>query len=154
MTRSTTSIPSPSPATTLEPAFIARADAVCVRAKNRVDAAHGQFPYHNFDPLHPDVKLLPKVGAFFAQVRSTSDRVPVELRALGSPRKAQTLWNEMLTLAKQSRAIADQQIKTAEKSDAPGFIATVNEIQRTDKQLQKLALEGGFSNASPCNAIL
>jgi hypothetical protein len=60
----------------------------------------------------------------------------------------------MLTLSKQSRAIADQQIKTAEKSDAPGFIATVNAIQRTDMRLQKLALEGGFSSSSTCNAIL
>src|SRR5438445_6516610 len=38
-------------------------------------------------------------------------------------------------------APTDQEIKTAGRSDAPGFIATVNAIQRTDMQLQKLAIE-------------
>jgi hypothetical protein len=68
----TTSIASPSAATALDPALVARADAVCARAKTRLDA-HGPFPYQNFDALHPDVKLLPKIGAFFAR----SNRPPI-----------------------------------------------------------------------------
>jgi hypothetical protein len=151
-TRPTISIASPSTATAIDPAFVARADTVCARAKTRVDA-HGPFPYANFDPLHPDVKLLAKIGAFFAQVQSTSDRVPAELRQLGSPAKAQTLWNKLLALAQEDRAIADRQISAAKASDATGFVATVNAVRVTDMQLQRLALEGGFPNSSPCAAI-
>src|SRR2546428_12099114 len=43
--------------------------------------------------------------------------------------------------ARLGTAPTDQEIKTAGRSDAPGFIDTVNAIQRTDKQLQKLAIE-------------
>src|SRR5438045_8712785 len=67
-THPVTSIPSPTPATALDVGFIARANAVCARAKRALDAK-GQFPYHSFDPLHPDVKLLPKVGAVLAVSR-------------------------------------------------------------------------------------
>ena len=151
-TRPTSSIASPSTATALDPAFVARANAVCARAKARLDA-HGPFPYQSFDPLHPDVKLLPKVGVFFAQAQSTADRVPIELRQLGTPQKAQTLWNEMLALTKQDRAIADRQITAAMASNAAAFAATVNEVNATDMRLQKLALESGFPNSSPCTAI-
>jgi hypothetical protein len=126
-----TSIASPSTATALKPAFVARANAVCVRAKTRIDA-HCQFPYQNFDALNPDVKLLPKIGTFFAQSQSVSDRVPTELRQLGTPRQAQTQWSEMLTLTREDRAIADRQITAAKASNAAGFVATVNAIHATD----------------------
>ena len=148
----TTSIASPSKATAIDAAFLARANAVCARAKIRIDA-HGRFPYQTFDALHPDVKLLPRIGAFFAQSQSTADRVPVELRQLGSPHNAQTLWSEMLALAKQDRAIGDRQIPAAKASDVTGLVATVNAIHATDMRLQKLALEGGFSPSSTCTAI-
>jgi hypothetical protein len=146
----TTSFPSPTPASTLEPAFIARVNAVCTQAKSNSEA-NGPFPYQNFDPLHPDVKLLPKVGAFFAAVQSSGDQVPAELRALGTPRRAQSLWAKMLVLAQENSAIADRQIKAAEASDSPAFIATVDAVERVDTQLQKLGHQTGFADSSPCN---
>ena len=152
-TRTATSIPSATTATALEPAFIARANAICARAKRSLDA-HGQFPYQSFDPLKPDVKLLPKVGAFFAGTQSIADRVPVELRDLGTPRKAAVQWTRLVALAKQSRAIADRQIAAAKGSDAPAFVATVNEVSATQKQLERLGLESGFEASSPCTPIL
>jgi hypothetical protein len=59
----------------------------------------------------------------------------------------------MLTLATRSRAIADRQIKAAEASDAPGFVATVNAIRRTSDQLGRRAQQAGFSSTSPCRMI-
>jgi hypothetical protein len=148
-----TSIPSPTAATALDAAFIARANAVCARAKRALDAK-GQFPYQSFDPLHPQVTLLPKVGAFFAARRAIGDRVPAELQALGTPHNAAGQWDQMVALSKQDRAIADRQIKAAEASDAPAFVATVNAIAATDKRLGQLALSSGFTRSSPCTAIL
>jgi uncharacterized lipoprotein len=146
------SIASPTNATALEPAFAARINAVCARAKARLDA-RGPFPYQNFDALHPDVKLLPKIGAFFAQRQSVADRVPVELRQLGAPHKAQSLWSQMLVLAKQDRVIAVRQITAAKASDTTGFVATVNALHTTNMQLGKLAIESGLPVSSPCLAI-
>lgn len=148
-----TSISSPTTATALEPAFIARVNTVCARGKARLDA-YGQFPYQTFDPLHPDVKLLPKIAAFFALHKAIADRVPVELRDLGTPQKGQALWSQMVALAQQSREIADRQIAAAKASDAARFVATVNEVSATDARLQKLGVDGGFSPSSPCTAIL
>lgn len=147
------SIPSPSPATTLDAAFVSRANAVCARAKRAIDA-HGQFPYANFDPLRPDVTLLPKVGAFFAATQSIGDRLPNELRDLGTPRNAVSQWTQIVALARQDRTIADHQIKAAKASNAPAFVATVNAIHATGMQLGRVAITSGFSNSSPCNAIL
>lgn len=151
--KTTASIPAPTAATALEAGFVARANAVCERAKKRVDTAHGQFPYANFDPVHPDVKLLPKVGAFFSQVRAISDRVPSELEQLGTPRTAQATWSQMLALAKQDRVIADRQIAAAQASDAPAFIASVHAIEKTAMQLGRLAITAGFDESSPCTKI-
>ena len=100
------------------------------------------------------MKLLPKVGAFFAARRAVGDRVPEELRALGTPKKAAGQWNQMVALSKQDRAIAGRQIEAAEASDAPAFVATVNAVAATNQRLGKLALASGFSQSSPCGAIL
>jgi hypothetical protein len=49
---------------TIPSAFIAKVDAVCADAV----PPRGQFPFQNFDPMHPDPGLLPKVGAFFEAI--------------------------------------------------------------------------------------
>ena len=148
-----TSIPSPTAATAVDALFIAKANAICARAKRALDAK-GQFPYQSFDPLHPQVTLLPKVGAFFAARRAIGDRVPTQLQALGTPHNAASQWDQMVALSRQDRAIADRQIKAAEASDAFAFAATVNAIAASDQRLGKLALSSGFHRSSPCSAIL
>jgi hypothetical protein len=146
------SIPSPSPATALEPAFIAKVNAACARAARTI-AAHGKFPYPGFDALRPEVRLLPKIGAFFAATQSTADRLPTELRDLGTPRKGTILWGELVALAKQARAIADRQIKAAETANVPAFVATVNEAHATSTKLGRLAITGGVPPSSPCTEL-
>jgi hypothetical protein len=148
-----TSIASPTPATSLEPAFIARVNAVCKRAERRIET-HPAFPFKPFNPLHPDVKLLPKVGAFLAGTRSVADRVPVELQNLGTPRRGQAQWSRVVALAKQDRTLADAQIKAAEASNAPAFIATVDEIETTNMQLGQVEITSGLSTTSPCDTIV
>src|SRR5205807_2637539 len=84
----TTSTPSTATtvgATKFDAPFIARVDAVCARAA----AGARPFPYPNFNPTRPDVKTLPKVGAFFARQQAVADAVPKQLRQLGSPTTGQ-----------------------------------------------------------------
>jgi hypothetical protein len=133
----------------LDSGFIARVNAVCARAS--VGAV--PFPYTNFDPVHPNVRLLPKVGAFFAKRQAIADAIPGQLRALGQPATGQATWAQILPLTVRDRAIADRQIKAAEASDVPGFIATVNEITTVSNQLGRLAQQAGFTTSSPCRMI-
>jgi hypothetical protein len=141
-----------STSTALDNAFIARADAVCARAKSRTDA-YGEFPYQNFDPIHPDAKLLPKVGAFFAQQQSVRDRVPGELRQLGVPHQGAALWSRLDALVAQNRVINDRQTAAANAADASAFVKTVNEAQQSHEQIQQLGKRAGFSDSSPCKAL-
>jgi hypothetical protein len=144
------STPALSASATLNAAFIARANAVCARANIAIKKAHGTFPYAAFDPLHPEPKLLPKVGAFFASSQAIADRVPGELQALGDPERNAALWHQMLALTRQSRAIAHRQVATAEASNAPAFVATVREVESGHVNLGRLGIEAGFAERSPC----
>jgi hypothetical protein len=148
-TTSTAPETAPNASSKIDSAFVARADAVCARASKGAV----RFPYRNFDPLHPDVKLLPKVGAFFAKRQAIADAVPKQLRQLGPPATGRALWTQMLTLATRDRAVADRQIKAAEASDGRGFVATVNAVSQTSNQLGHLAVAAGFSSSSPCRMI-
>jgi hypothetical protein len=151
--RTTASIPEPATSSRLDAAFIARANAVCARANIAVEKAHGRFPYSNFDPLHPDPKLLPKVGAFFASSQAIADHVEVELQALGDPQRNAAAWHQMLALAGKARAIAHRQVAAAQASNAPAFVATVREIESVDMTLGRLAITAGFAERSPCSEV-
>jgi hypothetical protein len=151
-TTTTPAVTAPPSAATIEAAFIARANAVCSRALTRLNA-HGPFPYPRFDPLHPDVKLLPKVGAFFSRLRPVADTVPAQLRRLGSPRHGRSAWRRLLTLARQERAIADRQIAAANASDVATFVSTVNAIGPVGGRFHRTAQAAGFAAASPCERI-
>jgi hypothetical protein len=135
----------------INPSFVARVNGVCARANAAIQAAHGAFPFPNFDPLHPDPATLPKVGAFFARSQSISDRVPARLEKLGKPRTGRITWNDLLRLAKRFQHIADRQIKAAQAADIPGFVATVRQLRATDTRIKHLGLKAGFQKSSPCS---
>ena len=65
--------------------FIRRADAAC-RATAAKGAALPGFPFSNFDPFHPDRKLLPKVGRYFNQParRGLPRALPAKAPEIGS----------------------------------------------------------------------
>ena len=69
--------------------FVAHADQICTRASRQL-AALPPFPFPNFDPLHPDPRLLAQVGAFFTgpgDPRPIFQTLNTRLRALGKPRQ-------------------------------------------------------------------
>jgi hypothetical protein len=136
----------------IDPAFIAKVDAVCAKASKRF-AANGQFPFQNFDPLHPDPKLLPKVGAFFKPNVSTERMVENQLRALGEPEMGASLWNAIRTHAIASEANAIKQVHVALASDVTRFVATVKEANRLHGQVDAEAGAAGFASTSPCAKV-
>jgi hypothetical protein len=136
----------------IDPAFIAKVDAVCAKASKRF-AANGKFPFQNFDPLHPDPKLLPKVGAFFKPNVSTERMVQNQLRALGEPETGAPLWTAIRTHVIASEANAIKQVHVALASDVAGFVATVNEANRLHGQVDTEAQAAGFTASSPCTKV-
>jgi hypothetical protein len=148
-TSTTTSTATTLGATKIDPSFIARVDAICASAA----ASSKPFPYPNFNPGRPDVKTLPKVGAFFARQQAVADALPKQLRQLGSPTTGQAIWSRMLALATQDRVIADRQIKAAKASDVAGFVATLQPVTTVSQQLQALARQAGFPSSSPCGKV-
>jgi hypothetical protein len=145
----TASIATPTPATAPKPTFVAQVNSICARAVPRLNAK-GKFPYPNFDPLHPNVKLLPKVGAFIASVQALDARVPEQLARLGNPGNRQAEWQQILVLANSLRTGAGRQIRAARASNARTFVAATREVESIEMRLQKLALEVGLKSSSPC----
>jgi hypothetical protein len=142
------------PITQLDPVFIEGVNAICTQANKEISSKHGPFPYSNFDPLHPDRRLLPKVAAYFSGVRAIADRVPVQLGELAYPTKGAILWRTLVRLAREERAIADRQIRAAEASDVAAFVKTVREVRSTNNKIGRLAVLGGFGTSSPCTQLL
>jgi hypothetical protein len=147
-----TSVASASAGSSIEPAFIARVNALCTKADAEI-APKGKFPYANFNPTSPNVSLLPKVAAYFESLRPVLDRVPAALQTLGTPKQGSAPWAEIVALVPRYRVIADRQITAAKASDARAFANTVSEISTVQEKITRVALDAGFSATSPCTEL-
>ncbi|HEY7076639.1 MAG TPA: hypothetical protein VH418_14770 [Solirubrobacteraceae bacterium] len=129
--------------------FIARADRACRRASAKL-AALPPFAFAGFDPLHPDPRLLPQVGAFFT---GPGDPRPVlraldrRLRALGRPPAARATWRRLIAARAHALANIEAQDRAALAADAPAFVATVHESTRA---FRHVALPGLLFGAVGC----
>jgi hypothetical protein len=137
----------------ISPEFIAQVNAYCSAEESRFNKVLGQFPFSNFDPLHPDVKTLRLVGSHFEKALSLRKAIPDELKALGKPQAGKTQWAELESLAAQSDNIAIDQIRVALAGNVKGFVTTVNQTQSVHNKLVKTAENDGFAKSSPCGDV-
>jgi hypothetical protein len=56
----------------------------------------------------------------------------------------------ILALANSLRTVVGRQMKAARASNLPAFVAATRELESIEMRLQKLALEVGLKNSSPC----
>lgn len=138
----------------LSPAFVATVNRLCVGASKRLHKVQGSFPFSRFDPLHPDRRLLPAVGAYFQRAHLVTDRLPDALSRLAPTPAGRAAWAQIVALARTGRDISRRQVAAAKSSDASAFVATVGEVQANASRLRLIALQAGFTPASPCAAIL
>jgi hypothetical protein len=136
----------------IDSAFIARVEAICRRA-NRRFAANGKFPFATFDPLHPDPKLLPKVGAYFRPNTRVEAMIEAKLRALGEPKRGAAKWDQLRDLVIANEQNAMRQARLAQASDAQGFVRTVRNAERLNTGIRAAGPAAGFSASSPCSMI-
>jgi hypothetical protein len=122
-------------------AFRGRADALCAAAAARL-AALPSFPLSNFDPLHPDPKLLPKVGRFFTgphDPRPILRALNTHLRALGRPPIDRIAWTNVLAARTASLATNEEQDRAALADDVPAFVKSVHDVDRASRRVARTA---------------
>jgi hypothetical protein len=136
----------------LDAPFAHRVDGVCARTLAQYQA-NGRFPYPQFDPVHPDPKLLPRVGAFLARNQPAAQATPGEMRALGEPAQARAQWDRVRTLITQAMASSARQVAFAKSSNAAGFAAETRTANRLHETLTADGKALGFSSSSPCAMV-
>ena len=106
--------------------FIERANAACSATEAKAQKLP-QFPFSNFDPFHPDKKLLPQIGQFFDQrSRKVLPRALLqELQNLGQPPQSALAWNNLLIARKALIANEAKQTTAALANDASGFVRSL-----------------------------
>jgi hypothetical protein len=117
--------------------LIADADRICTRASRRL-AALPPFPFPDFDPLHPDPGLLPRVGAFFTgpgDLRPIFDNLDARLRALGRPPAGRGWWARVLHARGAELMVINAQDRAALAGDAPAFVHSVADSVTAFRQI-------------------
>jgi hypothetical protein len=137
----------------LDPAFAKRIDAVCTRQLAQLNA-HGAFPYPQFKSLHPDPKLLPRVGVFLERLQPPAQAVPGQLRALGEPTSARAAWDHVRSQIAFGKAITTRQIASAKASDAAGFAAESKTANSLHDQIIAELQGLGLAKSSACSQVV
>ncbi len=137
----------------IDPAFVAKVNAFCAAEAKQLPTNAHQFPYPQFDPSHPDLRTLPKVGAYLAADLPERHKLPTRLNALGEPATGRAQWHQIRSLALQENAIGTRQVTVALASQARAFTATAHEIAKIANELHNASRKAGFSTTSPCASL-
>jgi hypothetical protein len=128
--------------------FRAHADALCAATAKQL-ASLPRFPFFNFDPLHPDPKLLPKVGRFFTgpgDPRPLLRALNTHLHALGQPPADRNAWTHVLAAQAAGLAVRTEQDNAALAANAPAFVKSLQDIDRAYRQTAVTATVFGVSD--------
>jgi hypothetical protein len=131
-------------------AFMASVEQKCRPAV----AAHSghAFPVKDFDPLHPDAEKLPAVADYFARYGGLPSTTRA-LHGLTPPANDARAWKNLLGLADQVTANAQQQIHAARSRDVNGFVRTVHVSDRLISQIDDAGARFGFTPNSACGQV-
>jgi len=117
--------------------FVRLANGICRRAAAKL-AGLPPFPFPQFDPLHPDPALLPKVGAFLTGAgnpRAILTTLDSQLRSLGRPAAQATEWSSVLQARQDQLKLIDAQDTAALAGDVPEFVRTVRQSTGPFRQI-------------------
>jgi hypothetical protein len=138
----------PTSAVGVDKAFVAKADAICVKARDALEAI--KFPVKGFVPSDPDPNDLPKVADFLETQEAAHAALVGELEALGAPKGKQKEWGQFLTSAKAYSPISARQIAAARDGDSKTFAATVKEAEALHQRIFDRDADAAGLGTSPC----
>jgi hypothetical protein len=131
--------------------FRARANALCTAAGKQL-ATLPSFPFSNFDPTHPDPKLLPQVGRFFTgpgDPRPIIRRLDAALHALGQPPANPAGWKRLLAALGAAIAVRTEQDNAALAANTHAFVDSLKDVDRSTRQLAITATTFGTTTCIP-----
>jgi hypothetical protein len=129
--------------------FVVHADQLCRRAAHRL-AALPPFPFSDFDPLHPNPSVLPRVGAFFTgpgDPRPIFRTLDADLRALGRPPANPEGWAATLRARDAQLTLIDRQDQAALAGNVAGFVRTV---RASAENFRDVAITASAFGATRC----
>jgi hypothetical protein len=132
---------------------VAKVNAFCAAEAKQLPTNGHQFPYPHFDPDHPDLRTLPRVGAWFAADLPERRKLPARINALGEPAAGRAPWDQIRSLALQENAVATRQVNAALASQAGAFTQTAHTITKISDELHNAAHTAGFSTTTPCGNV-
>ncbi len=138
----------------IDPAFVAKVNAFCAAETRRFPMYGKQFPYPHFDPDHPDLATLPRVGSYFAADLPERHKLPARLDALGEPATGRPQWDRIRSLALRENAVTIRQVNVALASRAQAFTETAHAIHKITDELHHAARRAGFSTTSQCAKLV
>ena len=136
-----------SPPTTLDAAFLARAEKAC-RPYATYNSGHF-LQVAGFNRYAPDVALLPLVAEHVS--RNPSYRTLVsDLEALGRPDGGREAWGAVMDDVAAGEELVRKQIVSARNGDGAGFVTYVERVELNIKTLQRDMQKLGLPGGSPC----
>ena len=139
--------------TKLPSEFITKVNAYCSAEEARFNQTLGKFPFNNFNPNHPDLSTMRKVGAHFAKALPIRRAIPTSLMNLGEPEVGKAQWDELRTLALQSDRLAISQVHIALTGTTKAFVANINQTTPLQNKLESIAVRDGCSKSTPCSNV-
>jgi hypothetical protein len=132
----------------VEPAFKARATAVCKEAGNKL-RAEGSFPFPSFDAEHPDAPKLPAIANFEAKTVAVERSWQAQLIALGHPASGSITWDIFLNRVDRAvKETAAQQV-AAQRGDGAAFTKTFHELSSSGLANSQVAAALGLALCDP-----
>ena len=145
--------PASASTTKVSPEFIVKVNAYCSIEEGRFSKTLGKFPFDNFDPTHPDLSTMRKVGRHFAEALPLRRAIPSDLKNLGEPPVGQAQWDALRALAVKSDQVAIIQVQIALTGTTKAFVANVDHTQVLQNKLESTAVKDGFSKKTPCSDV-
>jgi hypothetical protein len=119
--------PPPSSSGFVDAGFRTRVAATCKTAATALHA-EGPFPFPNFDPAHPIVADLPRIGAYEAKTVTALRTWQSSLKALGQPTAGSVGWKGFVSAVDRDVASTMTQQGAAQRSDAVEFTKTDQDL--------------------------
>jgi hypothetical protein len=129
--------------------LVAHADQICTHASRQL-AALPPFRLPDFDPMHPDPRQLPLLGAFFispGDPRPIFQALNTRLRALGQTPARRGWWARMLHARGAELTVINEQDRAALAADAPAFVQSVRDSVTAFRQIAITAAVFGTTHA-------
>ena len=134
---------------TVPGSFAGKATDTCIGLAAGVKS-HPPFPFAHFDPMHPDPKKLPKIGAFYqANGWPVATDAKEALHGLGEPNTGRRRWDAFLAQFDRYVSTVRNQMVAATRADGHSYTVTAVQFRDMLPAVETAATAAGVPRCSP-----